>query len=66
MRCEERIGLLIIAIEENEFAVVGHDLFHFPLIVCNEWPTEARVRVLIHAHVGVVGPELTVITLVGN
>lgn len=60
VQCEERVRFLVVTVEDDEFAVVGHGFVHGAGVVDDYWTAETGVCVLVHADVGVVGPEFAV------
>jgi len=63
---QERVGLLVITIEDNKFTVRRHDALHLSLAVDDHRTTETGILILVHAHIAVVRVELANVTWVGS
>lgn len=64
MQREEGIRLLVVRVDEHEFAVPSHYGFHAARVVDYHGAVGTGVLVLVHAHVGVVGEDAAVVTKV--
>lgn len=54
---EEGVAFLVVGIKKDKFTVLRHHALHLPRIVDDNRPEPARVLVLVHADVRVVGKE---------
>lgn len=61
VQCEEGIRLLVIRVDEHEFAVPPHDGIHPAWVVDDHRAVGSCILVLIHADIGVVGEDAAVV-----